>query len=53
VLFSRLWKNQKLSLQDLGFIARMQLKVKNIYTTRKSEYFFGSIIMATYLTAIV
>jgi hypothetical protein len=46
-------KNHKLSLQDLSLIARMQLKVKNVYTSRTSEYFFGSIIMTTYLMTIV
>jgi len=36
-----------------GFFARMQVKLRKIYTSKLSEFFFAAIIMATYVTAIV
>ena len=46
-------ENQRLSIKEPGFIARMQLKLQNAYVSKPSEYFFGAVIMATYLTAMV
>ena len=46
-------ENQRLSLQEPGFISRMQLKLQTAYASKPSEYFFGAIIMATYVSAMV
>ena len=45
--------NQRFSLQEPGFIAGMQLKFQTAYDSKPSEYFFGVIIMATYVSAMV
>jgi hypothetical protein len=46
-------ENRRLSLQEPGFIARMQVKLQTAYASKPSEYFFGAIIMATYVSAMV
>ena len=40
-------------LQEPGFIARMQLKLQTAYPSKPIEYFFGAIIMATYVSTMV
>jgi hypothetical protein len=36
----------------LGWIARARLKCRIIYSSRRSEYFFGGVIMASFLTSM-